>query len=52
MRVDAEAIDVFFWCDKIAEFIGFGFVGQRKLDDDAVNGWIVVSVNDCFLKCL
>ena len=42
----AETIDVFFWCDEIAEFIGFGFVEERKLDDDATDRWVGISSGD------
>ena len=42
----AEAVNIFCWGDKVAEFVGFGFVGKGELNDDAVDIVVVVCVED------
>ena len=46
IAMDAEAVDIFSGGDEIAELIGFGFVDQGELDDDAVDVGVVVGALD------
>ncbi len=48
----AEAVDVFFGGDEVAELVGFGFIGERELNDDAGDCGVGVGRTDFVGECL
>ncbi len=52
MTMDAETINVFFWGDEIAEGVGLGLIGERKLNNDAANCRVIACANEFFLECV
>ena len=44
---ETKTVDIFVGVDRLAKFIGSGFVAQRKLNDDAIDVEILISRLDC-----
>ena len=46
-----EAVDIFIWGDEVAEFVGLILIGNRQLEDDAMNGGVGIGREDfaCYI---